>query len=459
MRSLKFKNRIAYYNTLAVGFTTIVVFAVIYFVVKEASYRHLDEDILLEKEEIFTNLNSSNDSIIISKVPEWYETEHNKVEVNPTFIQIVNTNGTVVFHSANLIGDLILFNPNVETGTFYNSEINKQFIRLGQFPIRNHSGKIIGQLTVAISSQESHAILNSLLLVLVVAFPFVLIVQFLASSFAAGRAIQPVLQLIKTASSISDSTIKTRLLLPERKDELYDLTQTINDLLARIEQSMFLQKHFTSDASHEIRTPLSAIRGTLEVLIRKPRPQNYYEEKIEHVIGEVDRLNLILEQLLQLTRIDSGSVLIKSEEINLTELLSAKLPNWINSASLNFIQIEMNLPPNIVVSADRVFLEIILDNLVSNAIKYGRLTGVIKFEWDSVNNAMSVSDDGIGMSREQHSKIFNRFYRIDESRSNEIKGAGLGLAIVKKMCDLQNIEISVKSTLNIGSTFTLTFHR
>jgi signal transduction histidine kinase len=143
----------------------------------------------------------------------------------------------------------------------------------------------------------------------------------------------------------------------------------------------------------------------------------------------------------------------------LTELLSVKLPNWINSASLNFIQVEMNLPPNIVVSADRVFLEIILDNLVSNAIKYGRLTGVIKFEWDPVNNAMSVSDDGIGMSKEQHSKIFNRFYRIDESRSNEIKGAGLGLAIVKKMCDLQNIEISVKSTLNIGSTFTLTFRR
>ena len=103
--TLKFKNRIALFNTLAVAITTAMVFVVIYFVVDKTAYNHLDADIYTEKEEVNSSLFWKNDSIIINKMPEWDEAEHANVEVSPTFLQIVDSKGRIIFHSANLLKD------------------------------------------------------------------------------------------------------------------------------------------------------------------------------------------------------------------------------------------------------------------------------------------------------------------------------------------------------------------
>lgn len=454
---LKFKNRIAFFNTIAVAITTAIVFVVVYFVVSQTALTHLDDDILTEKEEVFSNIDWHLDSIIINKMPEWDEAEHNKIEVNPTFLQIVNTKGKVVFHSSNLLKDQFLFNPHLDQELFYNSQLSNQKIRLGQFPIKNKNGKIIGQLTIAISRQESYAMLNSLLWILLISFPLVLIVLFVASSVAASKAIQPVHQLINTASKINDANIETRLPLPERRDELYDLTKTINELLARIEASMIQQKQFTSDASHEIRTPLTAIRGTLEVLIRKQREPKVYEEKISSIIQQVDRLNNLLEQLLQLARIESGAVAAKKETLFLSSIVHALHLKWCEALAEREMALHVDVAKETTFTADKLFIELILDNLVSNAIKYGKESGNIFIVWNEDLKTLSVRDDGIGISAQNLPHLFDRFYRADESRSSVIKGNGLGLSIVKKLCDLQSIKIIVESQPNEGSTFTLTF--
>lgn len=457
--NLKFRNRIAFFNTIAVAATTALVYIIIYIVVIKTSYAHLDEDIIIEKDEVFSNLDWHRDSIIIYKMPEWEEAEHNKVEVNPTFLQIVDLKGKVVFHSSNLLKDQFLYNPNNTQETFYNSEISNQKIRLGQFPIRNKNNKIIGQLTIAISQQESYSILNSLLIVLLVSFPLVLIIQFITSSFAAAKSIQPVHQLIKTASGISDFNIGTRLILPKRRDELFELTKTINELLERIENSIYQQKQFTSDASHEIRTPLAAIRGTLEVLIRKHREPEVYKEKIVGIIEQVDRLNDLLEQLLQLTRIESGVAVAKKEKVSLVSILDSCISKLNASIVQKNISIHRNIPKNTLVIADKLFLEIIIINLLSNALKYGNNDGNIYLVWDDTINTFTIKDDGIGISIENLSNIFDRFYRVDASRSSLIKGNGLGLSIVKKLCDMQGLIISVNSKLNEGSTFAIKFNQ
>ena len=128
---LSFKKRIAVFNTLAVAITTAIVFIVIYAVVYNSSYRHLDNDILLEKEEILNTLDWKGDSIIINKMPEWEEAEHNKVEVNPTFIQIVDNKERMIFKSANLQSNHFLFNPSNEKQHFFNSLIDKQRLQVG----------------------------------------------------------------------------------------------------------------------------------------------------------------------------------------------------------------------------------------------------------------------------------------------------------------------------------------
>lgn len=454
---LKFRNRIALFNTLAVAIITLIVFVVIYFVVYNTAYYHLDEDILIEKEEVFNNLDWDQTTIIINKMPEWDEAEHNKIEVNPTFLQIVDTQGKVIFHSANLLTDRFPFNPNLVQDFFFDGEISGQKIRLGQFQLKNDSGDFIGQLTIAVSQQESFAILNNLIWVLVLSFPIVLIVLFAASSLAASRAIEPVNQLIQTASGIDFSNISTRLILPEHKDELYDLTTTINALLSRIETSMLQQKQFTSDASHEIRTPLAAIRGTLEVLIRKPRSQSFYEDKITGIIVQVDRLDILLDQLLQLARIESGIVLAKFETILLLPLALSIYEKWKQYAIDKAIHVKFHIPEDAVIACDKIYIELILDNLMDNAIKYGKQKGNVDVYWDEELKIISIKDDGIGISPEDLPNIFSRFYRADESRGSAIKGNGLGLSIVKKLAELQNIRLVAESIPGKGSNFILQF--
>jgi two-component system, OmpR family, heavy metal sensor histidine kinase CusS len=454
---LRFKNRIALFNTLAVALTSAFVFVVIYLVVDKTAYNHLDEDILQEKEEVISSLFWKGDSIIINKMPEWDEAEHDNVEVSPTFLQILDNNGKVIFHSANLLKEQFPYNPGNKQEFFFNGEINGQRIRLGQFSVNNDSDKIIGQLTIAVSQEESYVILDNLLLVLLISFPLVLIIQFLTSSFAASKSIEPVHQLIKTASGIGSANMSTRLVLPGYKDELYELTNTINELLSRIEASLVQQKQFTSDASHEIRTPLAAIRGTLEVLIRKPREQIVYENKITEIITQVDRIDTLLDQLLQLARIESGFDQAKQENVNLTQLVSVLSNKWEEALITGIINLHIQIPEDVTVTADIFYIELILNNLVSNAIKYGKENGNVYLKWDHTTKTLSVKDDGPGIPATHLPNIFDRFYRVDESRSSAIKGSGLGLSIVKKLAEIQHITLRIESIEGIGSTFTLQF--
>jgi len=440
---LSFKKRIAVFNTLAVAITTAIVFLVIYAVVYNSSYRHLDSDILLEKEEILNTLDWKGDSIIINKMPEWEEAEHNKVEVNPTFIQIVDNKERMIFKSSNLRFNHFLFDPANEKENFFNSQVDKQRLRLGQFPIRNDEGKLIGQLTVGISQQESYYVLNNLLITLCISFPILLLVLYIVIYITASKSIAPVKQLIRAVAVMNDSNINTRLPMPENEDEIYQLAKTINELLNRIETSVQQQKQFTADASHEIRTPLAAIRGMLEVLLRKKREPEQYEERIKEVITQTDRLNQLLDQLLQLARLEGGSG--KKDIIYFEKLVNETVTKYEKQISERQIRLRIAIPEGACVFADNLFLSIIMDNLFSNALKYGEVKGKITLVWHEKGRIFSIANEGAGILREQIPFLFDRFYRTDDSRSSQIPGSGLGLAIVKKLADLMQIKIIVDS--------------
>ncbi|HPH87408.1 MAG TPA: ATP-binding protein [Chitinophagales bacterium] len=450
-----FKKRIAIFNTIAVAITTFIVFVVIYYVVSFSSFQHLDNDIKAEMEEVFNNINWENDSIQINKMPEWDEAEHQQIEVNPTFIQIVNIDGKAIFKSINLQDDYLLIHPNNNKTSFYNTTINTQKIRQGQFPIINKNKKTIGYLTIGVSQEESSSVLHNLFIVLCFTYLILVFVLYLIMYYVASKAIKPVQKLIQSASQINESNISSRLPLPNNKDEIYKLATTFNDLLNRIENSIEQQKQFTADASHEMRTPLTIIKGTLEVLLRKERTREQYEKKINEVITQTDRLSYLFDQLLQLARAESNNTIIKKEKI----ILKEKIDHLINGGDLllNKNQIKYNIPTNCVVFADAALLDRILENIISNAIKYNTPNGNITFEWNEKSNSLLIKDEGIGISKDQQPYLFNRFYRADNSRSSEIKGNGLGLSIVKKLCELQHIKISVESAENKGTSFTLQF--
>ncbi len=449
-----FKKRIAVFNTLAVAITTAFVFIIIYSVVYLSSYRHLDADILMEKKVILKTLDWKGDIISTKKMPDWEESEHKKIEANPTFIQIVDNQEKMIFKTANLQSNHFLFNPENEKASFYNTHLGKQRLRIGQFPIKNEDGKIIGQLTIGVSQQESYYVLQNLLITLCISFPILLLILYVVIYFTASKSIAPVHRLIHAAAGINDSNINTRLPLPENEDEIYQLAKTINELLSRIDISIQQQKQFTADASHEIRTPLTAIRGTLEVLIRKQREPQQYEGKIKEVIFQTDRLNKLLDQLLQLARLESGSV--KKETVHLKEILKEAELKFAEQIQEKKILLTSAIEEAVTIQADSFFLSIIIDNLFSNAVKYAPVNGSVDYGWNNQTKTFFITNDGIEIAQQQIPYLFNRFYRTDDSRNSLIPGSGLGLAIVKKLADLQNLVINVFSAP--GSTsFSLKF--
>ena len=455
--NLSFKNRIALFNTIAAATTALLVFVAIYSVVFLTSYNHLEKEIRTEQEEVFKSMVVRNDSIIVTNLNEWDEAEHQKVEVNPTFLQVIDASGNILFHSSNMVNHQILYNPNIEDEKFFNSEISNQNIRLGQFAIKSSSGKILGHLSVAISRQESFTILKNLLIVMAIAFPLVLIIQFVVSYIAATRSLDPIHDLIETAACIDSSNIHTRVDLPSSQDEILDLAVTINELLDRVDQAIQHQKQFASDASHEMRTPVAAIKGNLEVLIRKQREPQQYVEEIKKVIIQTNRLENLLEQLLHLSRLESGASMPRTERISVLPMVQGIFETYKNEIQEKAIQTKALIPEFCLVSADKVYLELILKNLISNAIKYGKHDGSITVAWDNQNHKLEVRDNGIGIAPENLEEIFNRFYRVDSSRSSDIPGNGLGLAIVKKIAEMQDIQITIQSEVGIGTTFALIF--
>ncbi len=454
---LNFKKRIATYNLIAIATIMAFAFFAIYGVVYYTSYKHLDDDISTEKTEVFSNLDWDDDAIIMNKMPEWEEEEHKQVEVNPTFIQIVDLKGKTVFKSANLQENHFLFNPKNKKTVFYNATINNKKIRQGQFPVINDKNKIIGQLTIGVSQQESYNVLHNLLIVLIATYIFIISILYFIMIFVVSKAIAPIHQLIDSASQINYININSRLPLPENEDEIHQLATTINELLSRLETSFYQQKQFTSDASHEMQTPLTAIKGIVEVLLRKPRTAEKYEEKMREVLVQTNRLSQLHDQLLQLAQLESSVLLAKKEKVFIEAIIQKSIKSYDTLIKNNNIQIHNSIPTDVIVWTDTLLLEMILDNLLSNAIKYNNKEGTIFFTWNASTKTLSVTDEGIGIDADQLPLLFNRFYRADESRSSHIPGNGLGLSITKRLCDSQNIILTVSSLKSKGSTFQLQF--
>ena len=456
MRS-RIQDRIARFNTAAAAITIAIVFACVYAVVYLSAYSHLDSDIRLEREEVMNNLDQNDSTIIINRMPEWEEAEHAQVEVNPTFIQLVDARGVSIFRSANLRDDQFLFERTEQEERFFNTTLEDQHLRQGQFTVRNNKGTVLGYLTIGVSQEESITVLHNLLITLLLMFPVVLIVLYAASSFAARRSIAPVHAMITAASGMNSASISERLPLPAQQNEFHQLATTVNELLDRIEVSFRQQKQFTADASHEMRTPLAGMRGTLEVLIRQARTPEHYESRIKEVIGTVDRLDGLLDRLLELARLDTGNAVVSMQPVPLhhaVEAVRMKRDGAMQERGVHWLN---EVPRGTAISADPALLDVMLDNLVGNAIKYGRTNGTITIDWDPASRSLSIADNGEGIPAEHLPHIFERFYRADQSRSAKVAGQGLGLSIVKKLAELQGLVISATSEAGKGTRFSVRF--
>ena len=253
------------------------------------------------------------------------------------------------------------------------------------------------------------------------------------------RALAPVDALARTARTISGHNLSSRLESLHTGDELQRLSDTLNEMLARIESAFLRITEFTSDASHELRTPIALIRTEAELALRRSRNEAEYREALSHILLETDRTSKLIEELLALARADSGREALDIRPVDLFPTVRESALKWGQVAVVRDLQFEQRYgtQPLPVIGDDNA-LRRAVDILLDNAFKYTPARGKVTFSAEAKQGrvAVSVEDTGIGIAPEDQARIFERFYRVDKARSGELGGAGLGLAIARWIVQL-----------------------
>ncbi len=298
--------------------------------------------------------------------------------------------------------------------------------------------------------------LNRLLLALLISIPILLIISALSGYFLAARALSPIDHIARTAQRISTQDLTARLNLPGSDDEIGRLAATIDSMLSRLEEGFQRERQFTSDASHELRTPLAAMQAILNVTRERRRPLEEYELALDDLSEETDRLRTLTEDLLYIARGDAQPA-IPNEPVNLSNLLTDVSESLLPMVESKGLHLKCEIQEDFIIQGDSDSLIRAFVNLIDNAIKYTE-KGEIKIKarrGDKSNVEIEISDTGRGIPPEHLPRIFERFYRVEGSRT--MQGFGLGLAIVRGIVRSHHGTVDVSSQIGVGTVFRLNF--
>lgn len=306
-----------------------------------------------------------------------------------------------------------------------------------------------------------HAVREFLLAACLI-FPVMAAAAAFAARRMARRILNPVQLIASRARRITSNDFGERIPLNGTGDELDDLADVFNQTLTRLDASFQQLRQFTSDVSHELRTPLAAIRSTGEVGLARGGTQEEYRELVASMLEEVSRLTTLIDELLMISRGDSGAIQLKRSDVPVIELIEQSIALLDPLAEEKGLSILLEQQGGAVVTADAVLIRQAFVNVLHNAIKYSPtgtnvVVAIERMEPASVR--VSVRDAGPGIALEHAQRIFDRFYRIDQGRSRDAGGFGLGLAITQWVVQAHQGTIAVSSIPGRGSTFLITLPR
>lgn len=329
------------------------------------------------------------------------------------------------------------------------------FVLCGK-PVRVQ-GKALGQLFIAQDITRDQQMFLAMVQSLSIASLVSLLAITVAIAFYIQRSLQPLRQISQLAETISANDLgQARLHLEQAPTEVRELADMCNMMLDRLAAAWEQQQQFVSDASHELRTPLTIVRGYLQSVLR--RQQNLTEaqrEALETAAAEAERTVRLLQDLLDIARADSGHLHFRLQSLVLNDLVAEVVGMAQQFYSDRTIGIEAETAP-IEVRADYDRLRQVLLNLIDNAVKYSDPgTSILLKLRQNQMAILQVCDQGYGIPLQHQSRIFERFYRVDETRSRATGGSGLGLSIVKTLIEGMGGSVTVRSKLGEGSVFTI----
>ena len=475
LRSLRFKLTLWYVLILGILLTCFSGF--LYFTLSKSLYRDVDTKLRSLAELIASESSSPLSKFSFGTIDQALEASMNLKPIGK-FIQVLDESGNIGRKSDNLknvqlpISLNALKNASKGLITFEtNRTIGNTPLRIMTFPVveNSHVTKIV---QVASSLEGVEDALNKLFLILVISVPSTLILASLGGQFLAHQALKPVDDITQTARMITSQNLNQRIHPPKVRDEISRLIETFNEMISRLDQSFRQMKQFSSDASHELKTPLTILKGEVEVMLRKERAAQEYQQTLRSNLEEINRMSQIVEDLLTLSKADTGEIRLNKVDINLTEVLNEVVAQMERLAKTKKLHLSAtNHHEDIHIFGDALRLRELFINLIENGIKYteegGSIRVILRKEYPLPLRDQSegggrekeqfvkiiVSDTGIGIGKEDQERIFDRFFRVDKARSREQGGSGLGLSICKWIVEAHQGEIAVESESAKGSSF------
>ncbi len=300
---------------------------------------------------------------------------------------------------------------------------------------------------------EDELIIKNLILVVAVAMPAFILFATIGGYWIAKKAFKPLEDIISTADSINEaSDLSARIDVPSGSNEFTRLAKTFDQMFTRLEQSFEAEKQFTSDASHELRTPISVIKGACEYALKYDETPEERQETLSMIHRQAVKMSGLVAQLLSMTRLEQGTEKANFEKINLTELTKAICTEQAYADRNVYFEAKNEISAFV----DTTLITRLIQNLIDNAVKYGKTDGHV---WVTLTEneheiQLSVKDDGIGIPKEEQGKIWQRFYQVDASRTGD-NGTGLGLSMVQKIAEIHGGYMSLESEPLKGSNFVL----
>ena len=299
------------------------------------------------------------------------------------------------------------------------------------------------------SSQISNIIKLTLLLL-----PTLVVIAVVGGYFIAGGALRPVKKIAEATAEIErGSDLKKRIEIGEGSDEIHVLADSVNSMIMRLDKSFESEKRFSSDVSHELRTPVSVISAQCEYTLEKPREVEEYEEALKVISHQTDKMGKMISDMLDFTRLETKSDRYAKTDVNFSELVELACIDFSRIKQKN-ITLESSIEDGVMVTGNYELLQRLVNNLISNAFRYGRENGQTRVSLTSDKDRiyLRVADNGIGIKPEDIDKIFDRFYQADSSRTSG--GTGLGLALAREIAEFHSGKLTASSRFGEGSEFT-----
>jgi len=344
-----------------------------------------------------------------------------------------------------------LFQEAIANGTHFFSMGRKEVISY-----TSNNGKPAIVIFTAAFDEEGKRNLQHLRIILLISFAVGVLIAFVSGYFFSRRLLRPIAKIADEVNIISAQSLAHRIKSGRGNDEWHYLTDTLNDLLNRLQESFEIQRRFISSASHELSTPLTSISSQLEVSLQRNRAADEYRSVMQSVYQDVRHLSKLTQTLLEFATVSNSAGGIELKAIRIDEILM-QLPAETTKLDKRYsVKLEFDQLPadeaKLLVFGNAELLFTAIKNIVSNACKYStNMMAKVKLSTKTNEIIVAVEDNGKGISESELKNIFQPFYRTDESRS--VVGFGVGLPLVNRIIKLHKGQIKVNSTIGKGTTF------